>query len=79
MTTVSIDDVRRDLLGWLERVQAGETVVILRGQTAIAELKPVKSAADEQRPSGLCAGEFRVPEGFDDPLPEQMLQSFEGL
>jgi len=30
------------------------------------------------RPFGLCAGEFVVPEDFDAPLPEEILQAFEG-
>jgi hypothetical protein len=30
------------------------------------------------RPFGLCAGEFVVPENFDEPLPEDMLSAFEG-
>jgi hypothetical protein len=31
------------------------------------------------RPYGLCAGEFTVPEDFDDPLPEELLRAFEGV
>jgi hypothetical protein len=27
---------------------------------------------------GLCAGEFIVPDDFDSPLPEEILNSFEG-
>jgi hypothetical protein len=30
------------------------------------------------RPYGLAHGEFVVPEDFNDPLPEEILQSFEG-
>jgi hypothetical protein len=29
------------------------------------------------RPHGLCAGEFTLPDDFDAPLPEDILQSFE--
>ena len=32
----------------------------------------------ELRPFGLCAGEFRVPDDFDDPLPEEIIEQFEG-
>lgn len=39
------------------------------GQPAIA--KPPRSI-------GLCAGEFTVPNDFDDPLPEDILELFEG-
>jgi len=30
------------------------------------------------RPYGLCKGEFVVPDDFDDPLPDDLLDAFEG-
>ena len=39
----------------------------------LAELKP-----PSLRPYGLCAGEFTVPDDFDAPLPDEVLESFEG-
>jgi hypothetical protein len=33
-------------------------------------------AVSERRPFGLCAGEFRVPEDFDAPLPNDVLDAF---
>ena len=41
------------------------------------ELKPITNNK-QLRPFGLCAGEFTVPEDFDDPLPEDILNAFEG-
>ena len=38
----------------------------------------VDSPDAPQRPFGLCAGEFIVPDDFNDPLPEQVLKEFEG-
>lgn len=32
----------------------------------------------KRRPFGLAAGEFVVPDDFDDPLPEEILRDFEG-
>ena len=29
------------------------------------------------RPFGLCAGEFVVPDDFDDPLPDHVIEEFE--
>lgn len=78
MTTVTVDDVQRDLTGYLGRVQAGEAFVIAKNHEPIAELRPVEPLTREPRPFGLCAGEFRVPDDFDDPLPEEVLREFEG-
>jgi hypothetical protein len=30
------------------------------------------------RPYGLCAGDFTVPDDFNEPLPEDILRQFEG-
>ena len=40
--------------------------------------KAVTPKHKKQRPFGLCAGEFVVPEDFDAPLPEEILKAFEG-
>ena len=78
MTTISVDEIQRDLLGYLSRVQAGETLVILQEDKPVAELKPVAPYTQQPRPFGLCAGEFRVPDDFDEPLPEELIRQFEG-
>ncbi len=31
----------------------------------------------QPRPFGLCAGEFTVPDDFDEPLPEEILNAFD--
>ena len=74
---VTVDDLQRDPLQYLSRVEAGETIVIIRQDKAIAELRPI-AITNQLRPFGLCAGEFTVPDDFDDPLPEDMLRAFEG-
>ncbi len=43
--------------------------------TIVVEEKP---PTQKLRPFGLCAGEFSVPENFDDPLPESIIETFEG-
>jgi predicted DNA-binding antitoxin AbrB/MazE fold protein len=35
-------------------------------------------SAGRPRPYGLCAGQFTVPDDFDQPLPENILREFEG-
>ena len=78
MAQVSIEDIQRDLATYLQRVEAGETLVIVRAGKPVAEVKPVVPLVETFRPVGLCAGEFTVPEDFDAPLPEDILNAFEG-
>lgn len=75
---VSLDEITRDLLAYLRRVEAGEVLVVVEAGRPVAEIKPVASTPVTSRPFGLCAGEFIVPDDFDDPLPENILREFEG-
>jgi antitoxin (DNA-binding transcriptional repressor) of toxin-antitoxin stability system len=78
MVQVSVEEIQQDLAAYLQRVEAGETVVIVRAGQPIAEMKPVALGTKQLRPFGLCAGEFTVPQDFDAPLPEDILNAFEG-
>lgn len=78
MSSVSLQDLQRDPLALLERVEAGESILVTRGGHAVAELRPVTRAAAGPRPFGLAAGAFTVPADFDAPLPEDILREFEG-
>lgn len=77
MSNVTVDEIQRDPLRYLQRVEAGEVLVIIRSNKPIAELRPIASSKP-LRPFGLCAGEFTVPDDFDAPLPEDLLSAFEG-
>ena len=78
MSTVSLQDLERDPAGLLARVEAGESLVVVRGGRAVAELRPVSPPAPAPRPFGLAAGAFVVPDDFDAPLPDDLLDRFEG-
>jgi antitoxin (DNA-binding transcriptional repressor) of toxin-antitoxin stability system len=78
MTTISIYDIQRDPLGYLRRVEDGETLVVARDERPVAEIKPVPMQARQRRPFGLCAGQFTVPDNFDQPFPGDILQEFDG-
>ncbi len=75
---VSVDEIEHDFSNFLHRVEAGETLVIVQAGKPLAEIKPIESMTKPLRPFGLCAGEFLVPDNFDAPLPEQILEAFEG-
>ncbi len=83
MLNITIDEIQRDPLKYLDQVEAGETLVIVRSDQQIAELRPIadlRPLANSQllRPFGLCADAFTVPDDFDAPLPEELLNAFEG-
>lgn len=78
MLNVTVDEIQRDPLKYLRQVEAGLTLVIIQAGKPIAELRPITSTGKQLRPFGLCTGEFTVPDDFDMPLPEEVLNAFEG-
>jgi antitoxin (DNA-binding transcriptional repressor) of toxin-antitoxin stability system len=74
---VTEEEIKQDVLAYLRRVEAGEAFIIVKGGKPIAEIRPIFSASKGLRPFGLCTGEFVVPDGFDDPLPEEITREFE--
>lgn len=78
MLTISIDEIQKNLSSYLNQVAAGESIIIIQSGKPIAEIKPVSSTSSKLRPYGLCAGEFTVPDDFNDPLPDEILNGFEG-
>lgn len=45
MSKVTIDEIQRNPLKYLRQVEAGETLIIMRSEQAIAELRPIQSAS----------------------------------
>lgn len=82
MITVSIDEIQDDFMGCLQRIKAGETLLVTKLGQPMAEVKSLmfveESMTRSLRPIGLAEGEFVVPDDFDAPLPEDILRDFEG-
>lgn len=73
MTIVNVHEAKTHLSKLLERIEAGEEIVIARAGVPVARLLPVEPAA-ERRPGRLT---WRLPESFFDPLPEDELRAWE--
>lgn len=78
MLNVTVEEIQRNPLKYLYQVEAGETLIIVKANKTIAELRPITTPSKQLRPFGLCTGEFTVPDDFDAPLPEDIVSAFEG-
>lgn len=78
MVRATVDQIEKNFPGYLHQVETGETVLVVRANQPVAEIKPVAASTTVPHPSGLCAGEFVVPSDFDHPLPDDILDAFEG-
>jgi prevent-host-death family protein len=76
MDLINTYEAKRNLSALLKRVQAGETIIIASHNKPVAELRPIQQKPLEPRPMGLCKGEFEVPDDFNDPLPQKILDEF---
>lgn len=75
METVNVHQAKTHLSRLLERVEAGEEIVLARNGKAIARLVPVGRVA--RRP-GAMKGRIRIHRDFDAPLPAPIAKSFRG-
>jgi antitoxin (DNA-binding transcriptional repressor) of toxin-antitoxin stability system len=77
MNKITREEIKDNLEIWLQKAELGESVQVLVNEQVIIELKPVKNEKEKVRPYGLCAGDFTVPDNFDEPLPKEILADFE--
>ena len=77
MTTVNIHAAKTHLSRLLEDAAEGKEVIIAKSGKPIARLVPLAGKA-QKRKLGLLAGQVSVPADFDAPLPEDLLDAFEG-
>ncbi len=76
MTLVNIHEAKTHLSRLLARVVEGEEIVIAKSGKPVARLVAVERRS-RRRVFGQDRGLFEVPDDFDDPLPEDVLASFE--
>ena len=78
MIKANIFEVKARLSELLARVEHGETVVICKRNRPLAELRRIASARTESRPIGGLEGAIEILPSFFDPLPDELLDSFDG-
>lgn len=74
VTTVGVHQAKTNLSELLRRAEAGEDIVICRGAEPVARLVAVSPRPGPRL--GLDEGRFVVPDDFDAPLPDDVLDDF---
>jgi prevent-host-death family protein len=75
MGFVNVHEAKTHLSRLLERVAAGEEIVIAKAGHPLAKLVPISR---ERRQPGRLKDRLRIANDFDAPLPEDLRQAFEG-
>ena len=75
MAVFNVHDAKTHLSQLLERVAAGEEIIIAKSGRPVAKL--VRLATEPRRP-GRLEGRIRLGSNFDEPLPAEILSAFRG-
>ncbi len=77
MKQINIYEAKTDLSRLVDKASKGETFIIAKAGTPLAKLGPL-----EPRPKkfkfDLMKGRIKVAPDFDEPLPDWLLDAFEG-
>ena len=76
-TTVNIHEAKTHLSKLLHRVMAGEEIIIAKAGQPVARLIPF-AQEPERRTPGSARGKISMADDFDAPLPNEILDAFEG-
>ena len=76
MLTVGMHEAKTTLSRLIREAIAGEEVVITKSGTPVAKLVAVLPEGPRQL--GRDVGRFSVPDDFNDSLPDDLLDAFEG-
>ena len=77
METVNIYDAKTRLSQLVDKVVAGEDVIVSRNGKPLVRITRLESARRPIR-FGVLKGKVKIPRDFDAPLPSNVLAEFEG-
>lgn len=76
-TVINIHEAKTHLSRIVDEVAAGSEVIIAKAGKPMARLVPLAGAVRPKK-LGLLKGQIRVPDDFNQPLPDSVLDEFDG-
>ena len=77
MDPINIHSAKTQLSKLIEAAERGEEVIIARAGKPVAKLVALQNQKPARK-AGNIKGLFEVPDSFFDPLPQDILDTFEG-
>jgi prevent-host-death family protein len=78
MKQINIYEAKTRLSSLVDQVSQGESFVIAKSGTPLAKLVPLSEGKAAKIRFGLMKGKIRFAEDFDAPLPDEIIDAFEG-
>jgi len=76
-TIVNIHEAKTNLSRIVDEMAAGSEVIIAKADKPMARLVPLNPRI-RPRHFGLLEGRIKVPDDFNQPLPDEVIDAFEG-
>jgi len=77
MTIVNIHQAKTHFSKLVDAVMHGEEIIIAKAGKPAAKLVPITAIKPKRKP-GALKGKIKIAKDFNDPLPDDLLDSFEG-
>lgn len=77
MTTVNIHKAKTNFSKLVDSVMHGEEIIIAKAGKPAAKLVPITATKPKRKP-GALKGKIKISADFDAPLPDDILDLFEG-
>lgn len=78
MIKLNVHEAKTHLSKYLAKLKVGERILLCKRNQPIAEITALPEPLDRARPIGLAKGRFSVPPSFFEPLPDALMDAFEG-
>ena len=78
MIKLNVHEAKTHLSKYLAQLKAGERILLCKRNQPIAEITALPEPSNRPRPIGLAKGRFSIPPSFFEPLPDALLEAFEG-
>ena len=76
MVTVPLGEAKNNLSKLVDEAAAGNIITIAKHRRAMAQLVPITKPKGKR--VGAMKGKLVIPDDFDAPLPDDLLDSFQG-
>jgi antitoxin (DNA-binding transcriptional repressor) of toxin-antitoxin stability system len=78
MIRLNVHQAKTHLSKYLDQLAKGETILLCKRNTPVAEIRAVPQARKTKRPIGLAKNKLKIAKAFFKPLPDELLDAFEG-
>lgn len=78
MIKLNMHEAKTHLSRYLARLKPGEVILLCRRNRPIAEIRALPEERTGPRPVGLGRGTVKLKRSFFDPLPNELVEAFEG-